>query len=542
VTAPHADLVSNWFLVFPKIWGTPPENPPLRLLVPRLHLRTTVVPVGTGVTASINGGDCVTILDFHFRQRVAAPPSRALRALPSTTFFLDLLVIIGVGTLAALGRSWLGLGDAAGLVDDVGVAAPLLLVSWVFAIFVAGGYRRNVFGAGTEELKRVVNASLATGGVVGVGCYVTQLPLDRGFFLLSFGIGIPALTLGRVVLRRALHSARRRGSLLQRVVIAGSRAHVDEIASVLSRERRLGYTVVGALTPAYDLSGETESGIPVLGDAGDATAVVQATGVDVILFAGGAFGSAAQMRKVVWELENQDVQLVVAPGVTDVSRDRIRVRPIGGLPLMHLEGPRALHASRWGKRIFDVIGSGLLILAFGPVLLAVAAVIKLHDGGPVLFRQTRVGRDAVEFGCFKFRTMVADAESLIAELQRQQGATALLFKMKDDPRITRPGKLLRRLSLDELPQLFNVFLGHMSLVGPRPQVPQEVALYDQDMSRRLRVRPGMTGLWQVSGRNNLSLADAIRLDLYYVDNWSMVQDLSILARTARAVLGSDGAY
>jgi exopolysaccharide biosynthesis polyprenyl glycosylphosphotransferase len=326
------------------------------------------------------------------------------------------------------------------------------------------------------------------------------------------------------------------------VLIAGSRTHVDEIASVLRRERWLGYTIVGALTPAYDRSEETKSGIPVLGNADETPSVVKDTGVDVIFFAGGALGSASQMRKIVWELENQDVQVVVAPSVTDVAGDRVRVRPVGGLPLMHLEPPTAIEASRWGKRLFDVVGSCCLLLAFAPVFLVATLRIRAHDRGPALFRQTRIGRDGREFACLKFRTMVQDAEEKLATLHREQGYEAGLFKMEDDPRITRPGRWLRRFSLDELPQLVNVLRGEMSLVGPRPPLPLEVARYDIDTHRRLRVRPGMTGLWQVSGRSDLSWSEAVRLDLYYVDNWSMLQDLSILSKTFGAVFGTRGAY
>lgn len=470
-------------------------------------------------------------------------PSRALKALPVTALTVDLTIIIGVGTLAALGRERLGVFDrSAEVVDTLGLAAPFILLGWVLAIAVFGGYRANVFGAGTEEYKRVVNASLVAASLVGVGCYLARFSLSRGFFSLAFVVGVPALILGRVVLRRALHSARRHGALRQRVLIAGTAAHVDEVATVLRREPWLGYHVVGALTPVRDLSEETNTGIPVLGNTDEATSIAKHAGVDVIFFAGGSLGSGTQMRRAVWDLEHQDVQVVVAPSVTDVSGERIRVRPVGGLPLMHIDPPTATDASRWGKRLFDVVGSLGLLLLFAPLMLVISVLIKKDDRGPVLFRQVRIGRDGREFSCLKFRTMVADAEDLLARLHAEQGYEAGLFKMKDDPRITKPGKWLRRFSLDELPQLFNVFLGDMSLVGPRPPLPREVATYDVDAHRRLRVRPGMTGLWQVSGRSDLSWSEAIRLDLYYVDNWSMLQDLSILARTFSAVFGSRGAY
>ena len=232
--------------------------------------------------------------------------------------------------------------------------------------------------------------------------------------------------------------------------------------------------------------------------------------------------------------------MVVAPSVTDISGERVRVRPVGGLPLMHIDPPRWSDACRWGKRTFDVVGSLALIVALTPVFIVAWLQIRCHDRGPALFRQTRIGREGEEFSCLKFRTMVIDAEALLARLHEESGYADGLFKLKDDPRITRPGRWLRRFSVDELPQLFNVLRGEMSLVGPRPPLPLEVERYEPDTARRLHVRPGMTGLWQVSGRSDLSYAEAIRLDLYYVDNWSMMQDLSILTKTAGAVLGSRG--
>ncbi|WP_372727427.1 sugar transferase [Nocardioides sp.] len=485
----------------------------------------------------------MTLLSEGRRRLTGATTSRALQALPVAALAIDFGLLLVTGTLASVGRERLEVfPESVRVVSALGLAGPLILLGWLVTLAACGAYRSNVFGAGTDEYRRVFNASLLTAGLVGVGCYLARFPLSRGFFLLAFLVGVPALVLGRVVLRKALHRAHRQGHLLQRVVIAGSLAHIDEIASVLRRESWLGYDVIGALTPPTELSEESATGIPVLGNAEDATSVALHSRADVIFFAGGALGSAGQMRQAVWDLEHEKIQVIVAPSVTDISSDRIQVRPVGGLSLMHIDPPAALDASRWGKRAFDVIGSLLLVLAFSPLLLFVVWRIKAHDRGPVLFRQTRVGRDGAEFSCLKFRTMCVDAEARLAELHAQQGYDGGLFKMKDDPRITTPGRWLRRFSVDELPQLFNVLFGQMSLVGPRPPLPLEVAGYDGHAQRRLRVRPGMTGLWQVSGRSDLSWSEAIRLDLYYVDNWSMMQDLSILARTVGAVFSSRGAY
>ena len=488
----------------------------------------------------------MSIVSEHTARRLlsASASRRVLRFLPTTLFVLDIALIVLAGVLAALGREQLTwfFGTEASVRELVGVVGPLMLAGWVATIAVLGGYREEVLGAGTDEYKRVLNAGLVAGGLTAVACYLAQYPLSRGFFLLAYALGIPTLLVSRYLLRRVLHAARRRGSLTRSVIIAGSRSHVDDVARVLSRESWLGYRVLGALTPEYDLSEETSTGIPVLGNAVDAPAVAAEHGADIIFFAGGSVGSASVMRRMFWTLEQQQISVVVAPSVTDISSERVNVRPVGGLPLIHVDPPTWSDASRWGKRLFDVVGSLGLIVLFGPLMLAISLWVALADRGPVFFRQERIGRQGQVFSCLKFRSMVVDAETKLAELHDRTGYDGGLFKMTDDPRITRPGRLLRRLSLDELAQFFNVLRGDMSLVGPRPPLPSEVATYDGDVARRLHVRPGMTGLWQVSGRSDLSWDEAIRLDLYYVDNWSMLQDLAILFRTAGAVLSSRGAY
>lgn len=467
------------------------------------------------------------------------PRSRGLGLIPFVAVALDLLVVLGTTFAALFGRNTGFFHPADDVTETVGFAGPVVIVAWIAVIWMLGGYRDDVFGAGTDEYKRVMNAGLLTAGLLCAFCYLGQVPLSRGFFALLFVIGIPAMLLERRVLRRLVHRARDRGALLQRVLIAGSADHVDEIATVLQRERWLGYEIMGALTPAVDTHTETPQGVPVVGDADDVTVMRTA---DVVFFAGGSGTSARQMRSIVWDLESHDVHLVVAPSVSETSSDRVRVRPVGGLPLMHIDPPTYGEAARLGKRAFDILGSLALLVFLSPLFLVAMVAIWSQDGGPLLFRQTRVGRRGQEFTCLKFRSMVVDAEERLRALHLLTGHEAGLFKLKEDPRITRSGKWLRRYSIDELPQLVNVLRGDMSLVGPRPPLPFEVADYGDDVVRRLHVRPGLTGLWQVSGRSDLSWDDAIRLDLYYVDNWSMLQDLSILLRTLGAVVGSRGAY
>ena len=474
----------------------------------------------------------------------SSAPNRALRYLAPTAFVTDFVAVCLAGAAATLGRDRLAIFDPSivQVSDTLGLAGPLMMGGWLLMLWLVGAYSNDVFGAGTDEYKRVLNASVLAAGLVGVGAYLAKFQLSRGFFLLLFTIGVPTLIVGRFLLRRALYAARSRGALQQRVVIAGTPSHVDEVARVLRREKWLGYDVVGALVPSARITAQTGSGVPVIGTPDQLLHAVEVADADVIFVAGGALDSATQLRRIAWELEERDVQVIVAPSVTDVSAERVRVRPVGGLPLMHLGKPRAVQASRTGKRAFDVVGSLTLLMLFAPLLVVSAVWIKLHDRGPVLFAQERTGRDGSTFRCFKFRSMVVDAEQRLAELHARIGYRGGLFKMEDDPRITRPGHWLRRYSIDELPQLLNVLRGEMSLVGPRPPLPTEVARYARDTVRRLRVRPGMTGLWQVSGRSDLAFDEAIRLDLYYVDNWSMLQDLTILTRTLGAVLGTKGAY
>jgi exopolysaccharide biosynthesis polyprenyl glycosylphosphotransferase len=478
--------------------------------------------------------------------------SRALRALPLTALALDLTLVTTAVLLAAYSRSKLlvfdsspALSQSTGgptLAESVTLIALPLIIVWVGLIAMRGGYDQGVFGAGADEYKCVVNASLLAAALLGIGSYLTKLQLSRGFFVFVFLIGPVLLVIGRYVLRGSLHRARARGALGQRTIIVGSSDHVDAVASVLAREPWLGYHIAGALTPAHEVDQETPGGVPVLGKVDETAELVRAYEAEVVFVVGGAFNDPSAMRNLVWDLEPDEVQMILAPGVTEVSSERIRVRPVAGLPLLHIDRPRSQDALRWAKRTFDIVGSATLLAVASPLLLWTAWQIKRFDGGPILFRQTRVGRDGDYFTCLKFRSMVVNAEDILAELHAQAGYHEGLFKLASDPRVTRPGAWIRRFSIDELPQLINVLRGDMSLVGPRPPLPLEVDRYTLTQSRRLRVRPGMTGLWQVSGRSDLSWSEAIRLDLYYVDNWSMVQDVMILARTVGAVLSSRGAY
>ena len=411
---------------------------------------------------------------------------------------------------------------------------------WIVVIALAGGYSLPHLQTGMVEYQRITLASGITAGALGVACFLNKYDLSRGYFVLLFVIAVPALLVLRLGRRRMMKRLRTKGLFQSPVLVAGSPAHIDEVAQVLRREKWLGYQIIGAVTPA-DIE-ETACGLPVLGKVCEVVDLVRDSDVHTVIFAEGSFPDSQHFKRMAWELEEHDTQMMVVPALTDISSERLTARPVAGLPLVQVDRPQAMEASRWIKRLFDIVGSSLFLLAASPILLAVAIAIKLEDRGPIFFKQVRVGRRGEEFECFKIRSMVVDAEARKAELESQNEGNGVLFKMARDPRITRVGQFIRRFSIDEVPQFWNVLRGDMSLVGPRPALPREVAQYDRDAVRRLDVRPGLTGLWQVSGRSDLSWDETVRLDVYYVDNWSVMQDLSILMRTAGAVLGSRGAY
>ncbi len=465
-----------------------------------------------------------------------------IRLLPWLVGVVDVVMIVVATLLAVRFRLSLAVFDSStDVLENTALASGFFVLTWLVMLASFGTYDRTLFGAGTEEFKLVVNASVSTAALVATGAFLVKYPLSRGFFVLLFPIGIALLVAGRLVSRRIIQRLRVKGHFNEKVLLVGTPGYIGEIHTVLARESWLGYVVIGCLVPTHYAGLErTSAGIPVLGFIDDVRAVVDTYAPDVVFFTAGAVSSSTQLRRLAWDLEDHaHVQIIVAPNVTDVSSERVRIRPVAGLPLMHLGRARSQLASSSAKRAFDVVGAAASLLLAWPILLVLMLWIRLHDGGPPVFRQTRVGRDGKTFTCLKLRSMSVDAEERLAEIEARDH---VLFKDVDDPRVTAPGRFIRRLSFDELPQLWNVLRGDMSLVGPRPPLPAEVEKYEDDMLRRLNVRPGMTGLWQVSGRSDLSWEDTVRLDLYYVDNWSMVQDLLILARTVSAVLAPRGAY
>ena len=426
------------------------------------------------------------------------------------------------------------------LTDEGYMVTAAFAVLWLVVIGMFGRYAPSQVRTSAAEYKQAVIASLTAAGVISILGYLSNYEYPRMLLGVWMLTGVVVLSLSRLIRRFAMYRLHRRNKFVTPVLIAGSPSHADEIAKVFNREKWVGYQVKGVITD--DQVASTPAGIPVLGSLAKLPTLVKSNAAPAVVFAEGSFDSPSNFRRLAWELEQSKVQMILAPTLADVSADRLDFRPVAGLPLVNVARPTAAKSLRWVKRSIDVIGSAFFLLMTSHILLAAMLAVKLEDGGPIFFKQRRVGLNGEEFDCLKLRSMCVDAEARLAELQAKNEGTGYLFKMKDDPRITRTGKIIRRFSVDELPQLWNVFRGDMSLVGPRPALPKEVALYDFDTRRRLRVRPGLTGLWQVSGRSRLSAEDSQRLDLYYVDNWSLGQDFSILLRTAKAVVGSDGAY
>ena len=425
------------------------------------------------------------------------------------------------------------------------VAVSAVLVGlWLAALAVAGTRDPVVFGAGPEEYKRIVTSTLIWfAGVAFVG-YMAKISIPRSYVAVSVVFGMVLLLLSRWAWRRWLLVHRSQGLMVSRTLVVGTVSGVEQLVRVMGRTSESGYLITGACVPAHALParGSTSvAGVPVVGSLDHISAVMLDRRVDAVIVTASDHTHPDMVRRLGWELEAHDVEIIVAPALANIAGPRVHVRPVAGLPLLHLEEPSYRGAARSGKALFDRIGALGLLVVWSPVLIAAALAIRITDPGPVFYRQERAGRDGKPFAMIKFRSMVVDADQMLQQLEADTG-NEVMFKMRDDPRVTRVGKLLRRTSMDELPQLFNVLRGDMSLVGPRPPLISEVSGYGVDAHRRLLVRPGMTGPWQVSGRSDLDWEETVRLDLYYVENWSMVGDLLILWKTLRAVVSSDGAY
>lgn len=424
----------------------------------------------------------------------------------------------------------------------------LFILLWLAALAIFRTRSTRVIGSGIDEYRRVLSASFWTFGAVAIGTLLLRLEVARGYLAVALPVGAVALLLSRNLWRAALAKGRARGEIQNCVLAIGNRAEVSILASELTKDPAHGYRIVGIGIPGYgDPAGETVEihghTIPIIGDEVAAITSVAGGAVDTVAITDTEHFGVQGIRDLTWTLEALDVDLVVSPGVMDVTGARLVVRPAANFPLIHVEKPQYHGAARFAKRAFDFLFALLALAVTSPMLLAAAVAIKATSRGPVFYCAERIGKDGKPFTMLKFRTMVQDADRQVIGLMGQNEITGgVLFKMREDPRVTPVGRWLRRLSIDELPQFINVLKLDMSVVGPRPPLRREVESYDGEVSRRLLVKPGITGLWQVSGRSNLSWEESVRLDMSYVENWSMVGDLLIIAKTLRAVLARDGAY
>jgi exopolysaccharide biosynthesis polyprenyl glycosylphosphotransferase len=420
----------------------------------------------------------------------------------------------------------------------------ILPIGWLVVLWANGSYDRRYLGLGSEEFKRVVRAGVTVVACVSLLAFATVTSLSRGTVAAVSISALLFILIFRYLARQVLHLARKRtGHGAHRMVLVGTLPEALEVYTAVTRSPAAGLIPVAIhITDGYAAARGIETPVPVYAGR-DVLALVREVGADTIAVCGSASAEPGELRRLAWQLEGTGVDLVVAPQLTDIAGPRVHIRPIEGLPLLHVEEPTLSGLGWLAKNLLDRVAAFLGLLVLTPVLAAIAISIRLSDPGPVFFRQPRVGHEGRTFRVWKFRTMYIDAEERKASLKELElnESDGMLFKMKDDPRIFPMGQRLRATSLDELPQLINVLKGEMSLVGPRP-LPADDGDYLGDVRRRLLVRPGITGLWQVSGRSDLSWDESVRLDLYYVDNWSLTYDLSILWRTIWVVLRRKGAY
>ncbi|WP_232304592.1 sugar transferase [Microbacterium sp. XT11] len=414
-------------------------------------------------------------------------------------------------------------------------AIVIIAVLWLIGLDASDSRDRHIVGQGFVEYRRIVDATIAVFAVTVALAFFLGMDLSRTLVAIVFPLGLVLLLFSRWAWRQWLRRRQRSGAYVHRAVIIGDHAKVKHVARQIRRTPGSGYEIMGVITNGVPSEGVPE--IEVLGDIAHAEAALDAASIDALIIAGADDLDPDTLRRLGYAVSDRDIQLIMAPALTDVAGPRLHATPVAGLPLVHVDFPRMEGYKRLLKRAFDLSASLVLVVLLSPVFLATAIAIRIDGKGPIFYHQERIGRGGRTFGMRKFRSMVANADDQLATLLDLQGKSDQpLFKVNDDPRITKVGKFLRKHSIDELPQLINVIRGEMSLVGPRPQRAAEVALYDDIAHRRLLVKPGMSGLWQVSGRSSLSWEETIRLDLYYVENWSLTQDIIILFRTVKAVV------
>ena len=454
--------------------------------------------------------------------------------------------LIGADVLSTATAATVGWSLRAGLPGAASgpgylLVGVLVTLGWLLALQMVGAYEIRRITTASREVQRALRAAAHLGGGVALIAYLDRMEIARGYVLLVIPLGLGLMLTARMLLRRAARYRRIRGDWTSTILAVGTTESVQHLVDVTRRNPASGLVVVGACVEDAEAGAEIAPGVPVLGSVWHAAPLAEQVEADIVAVAGTGLGPR-RIRELGWAIEGTGRAMVMAPGLTDVAGPRLHVSPVEGLPLMWVDQPQFTGLARVAKRAMDVAGAGLLLLLGAPLLLLIGLLVRLTSRGPALYRSARMGEHGREITVWKFRSMYVGADRDKHALADRNETDGVLFKMREDPRVTPFGRLLRKFSLDELPQLFNVIGGSMSLVGPRPPLRDEVERYDQHVHRRLLVKPGMTGLWQVSGRSDLPWEEAVRLDLYYVENWSLGLDLAIILRTMWAVVRSRGAY
>jgi len=399
-------------------------------------------------------------------------------------------------------------------------------------------YQARFVARRSDEFRRIADGLALTVASMVVVSFLLKIPVSRTWVVLALPIGIPMLWAEREVVRRVFRRRRIRGNSTRRVVVVGNNGETEAVVDMLERDRSLGYEVLAVVDgdDVIDLRDELEP-LDIVGRTISAVRETGATGVVVT-------ATAIDLRssnRLIRTLTHAGLHVELTSALSDVETSRISIRPLGRYPVLYVE-PVPRHGWRpLAKRCFDVTAASAALAVLAIPMAVVALAVKLTSRGPILFRQARLGRDGESFEVLKFRSMVVDAEDQLIDLRDENEADGPLFKMANDPRITRIGHVLRSTSIDELPQLWNVVKGEMSLVGPRPALASEAHGWTPELYNRLRVRPGITGMWQVSGRSDTGFDEYTRLDLHYVDNWSFLVDIAIIVRTIPSVIAARGA-
>lgn len=458
----------------------------------------------------------------------------------------DLAVITSV--MFVTQAVWLGLDASFNRSLPYWVISLVIVVLWTWGLGLNDSRTHRVLGVGFAEYLRVVSASFRLFGTVAIVAFLLKADVARGYVLLSLPIGLFLLLGTRFLWRNWLLRNRAAGRFSARTLLVGTATSVANMARELQAAKGSGFSAIGACVPRSELTdADSEAAVqgtvqgtdvPVLGTIDEVLAVMDETGADTVVIASAEELPASQVKRISWALEAGRQHLVLAPSIMDIAGPRMHIRPVAGLPLIHVETPTFSKGQRFLKRSIDLFCSSLAIILLSPLLLVLSVLVRTTSPGPALFFQERVGRHGRPFRMIKFRSMVPDAEKQLEALRERQAelGNEVLFKLRDDPRITKVGRIMRRFSLDELPQLFNVFIGSMSLIGPRPPLRGEVEKYAEHVHRRFLMKPGITGSWQVGGRSTLSWEESVRLDLSYVENWSLASDLLILFKTIKVVL------